>query len=303
MPTRPRKPTDLPEPERPGRDEEDPIEILEVVGVDETTGAVKKKTEREERPSARPGGRARAETSDLTRELEETKRDKDKYYDLLLRKQADFDNFRKRMERERDESVAVAVRDVLKRLLPILDNMERALRASEGSKDPLFKGIELVHQQFLDLLRKEGVVQIDALGARFDPRLHEAVEVRDVPGFEPTSFSRRCRRAIPTTKGCCGPALVRVTAGSGAERAPSSGPQRDDEDAGRSHEPGNGYRPGNDELLRRGHGRRNTPGDPEQGRGPHHPPPSSPSRRRGSGWWGRSPSASRSPIPTTRSTP
>jgi len=142
MPTRPRKPTDPPEPERPGKDEEEPIEILEVVGVDETTGAVKEKTGREERPTGRAGGRSHPDTSSLARELEESKRDKDKYYDLLLRKQAEFDNFRKRMERERDESGAAAVREVLKRFLPILDNMERALRASEGSKDPLFKGMK-----------------------------------------------------------------------------------------------------------------------------------------------------------------
>src|SRR5206468_9150994 len=84
MPTRPRKPTDPPEPERPGKDEEEPIEILEVVGVDETTGAVKEKTGREERPAGRAGGRSHPDTSTLARELEESKRDKDKYYDLLL---------------------------------------------------------------------------------------------------------------------------------------------------------------------------------------------------------------------------
>src|SRR5439155_7601301 len=81
MPTRPRKPTDLPEPQRPGKDEEEPIEILEVVGVDETTGAVKGQPEREERPPGLPGGRQHADTSALARELEEAKRDKDKYYD------------------------------------------------------------------------------------------------------------------------------------------------------------------------------------------------------------------------------
>ncbi|HKB06844.1 MAG TPA: nucleotide exchange factor GrpE, partial [Candidatus Polarisedimenticolia bacterium] len=184
MRTRPRKPTDPPEAQRPGEDEEEPIEILEVVGVDEATGAVVK-DEKE-----RPGRAAHAhpahakQTAAETRDLEEALRDKEKYYDLFLRKQAEFDNFRKRMEREREEFGAGAARDVLKRLLPVLDNMERALRASEGSNDPLYKGIELVHQQFLDLLKKEGIRPVEALGARFDPRLHEAVEVLDVTGFE-----------------------------------------------------------------------------------------------------------------------
>jgi molecular chaperone GrpE len=232
MPTHPRKPTDLPEPERPGKDEEEPIEILEVVGVDETTGALKQKTERDERSSARAGGRPHQESSALVHDLEEAKRDKDKYYDLLLRKQADFDNFRKRMERERDESGAVAVRELVKRFLPILDNMERALRASEGSKDPLFKGIELVHQHFLDLLRKEGVVPIESLGARFDPRLHEAVEVRDVPGVQPDVVLEEMQKGYTYNDRLLRPALVRVASGKGTERAPSSDPQRQDRGTG-----------------------------------------------------------------------
>ena len=213
MPTRPRKPTDLPEPERPGKDEEEPIEILEVVGVDETTGAVKGKTEREGRSSSRPGGRSHPDTSTLARELEESKRDKDKYYDLLLRKQAEFDNFRKRMERERDETGGVAARDVLKRLLPVLDNMERALKAAEASRDPLRQGIELVHQQFLDLLRKEGVQPIDALGSAFDPHLHEAVEVLDVAGFEPDMVLEEMQRGYTHNDRLLRPALVKVSSG------------------------------------------------------------------------------------------
>jgi len=124
------------------------------------------------------------------------------------------------------------VREVLKRFLPILDNMERALRASEGSKDPLFKGIELVHQQFLDLLKKEGVVPIDALGARFDPRLHEAVEVLDVPGFESDVILEEMQKGYAYNDRLLRPALVKVASGKGAERASSSGPQRHDRGAG-----------------------------------------------------------------------
>jgi molecular chaperone GrpE len=232
MPTRPRKPTDLPEPARPGEDEEEPIEILEVVGVDETTGAVKEKTRGEEHSSARSGGRSHPDTSALTREIEEVKRDKDKYYDLLLRKQAEFDNFRKRMERERDESGSAAAREVLKRFLPILDNMERALSASEGSKDPLFKGIELVHQQFLDLLRKEGVAPIDALGAHFDPRLHEAVEVRDVPGFESGVVLEEMQKGYTYNDRLLRPALVRVASGKGDKGSLPAGPERRDRGTG-----------------------------------------------------------------------
>ena len=114
MPTRRRKPTDPPEPGRPGQDEEEPIEILEVVGVDETTGEVKKGTD----PGAHPAGRGTPPPDSggeiLARRLEEALREKDRYYDLLLRKQAEFDNFRKRIERERAESGLAGVRDILK---------------------------------------------------------------------------------------------------------------------------------------------------------------------------------------------
>jgi molecular chaperone GrpE len=228
MPTRTRKPTDLPEPERPREGEEEPIEILEVVGVDETTGTVKEKPGPGEPTFGRKPARPLPDPPTASHELEEALRDKDKYYDLLLRKQADFENFRKRMERERDEAGTVAVRDVLKRLLPVLDNMERALRVSEGSKDPLFKGIGLVHQQFLDLLKKEGVVPIDALGARFDPRLHEAAEVLDVPGFAPEVVLEEMQKGYTYNDRLLRPALVKVASGRGPKHTPGSGPRHDD---------------------------------------------------------------------------
>ena len=215
MPTRPRKPTDLPESGGPVEGEEEPIEILEVVGVDETTGAVKKTDDRAHRPAASPRKHAEPdpETDSQPRLLEEALKEKDRLYDQLLRKQADFDNYRKRMERERDETGGVAARDVLKRLLLVLDNMERALKAAEASRDPLRQGIELVHQQFLDLLRKEGVQPIDALGSAFDPHLHEAVEVLDVAGFEPDMVLEEMQRGYTHNDRLLRPALVKVSSG------------------------------------------------------------------------------------------
>ncbi len=227
MPTRRRKPTDPPEPESSGRDEEEPIEILEVVGVDETTGAVKKGAA----SAAPPHGRAASppEPGDDThaRQLEEALRDKDKYYDLLLRKQAEFDNYRKRTERERAESSLAGAREVLHRLLPVLDNMERALRTGEASSDPLRKGIELVHQQFQDLLKKEGVQPIEALGAHFDPRLHEAVEVLDVPGFEADMILEEMQKGYTFNDRLLRPALVKVSSGRGGQAPQGSGTGED----------------------------------------------------------------------------
>ncbi|HEV8702492.1 MAG TPA: nucleotide exchange factor GrpE [Candidatus Polarisedimenticolia bacterium] len=213
MPTRPRKPTNLPEARGPGGDEEEPIEILEVVGVDETTGAVKKNKAHRPAGSERKAIEPDPENDAQARLLDEAVKEKDRLYDQLLRKQADFDNYRKRMERERDESGAVAAREVLKRLLPVLDNMERALKTAEASRDPLRKGIELVHQQFLDLLKKEGVQPIESLGTAFDPRLHEAVEVLDVAGFEPDMVLEEMQRGYTQNDRLLRPALVKVSSG------------------------------------------------------------------------------------------
>ena len=108
--------------------------------------------------------------------LEEPQREKDSLQDRLLRTAAEFDNYRKRIERERGEFAAYAAADVLTDLLPIVDNLERALDAPAGSDAEAYrKGVELIHKQMLDLLRKRGVTTIDALGTDFDPNLHQAV--------------------------------------------------------------------------------------------------------------------------------
>ena len=103
-------------------------------------------------------------------------RERDAYKDQFLRAAADFDNYRKRIERERRELSEYATTDVLLELLPIIDNFERALQAPAGEDSDAFRrGIELIHKQMLDLLRKRGVTRIEALGADFDPNVHQAV--------------------------------------------------------------------------------------------------------------------------------
>ena len=132
----------------------------------------------------RPGngaGAAEAEASapDLAEEL---RKERDALQDRLLRTAAEFDNYRKRMDRERRELSEYAAASVVRDLLPILDNFERALQAPAGPEAETFrKGIELIHKQMLDLLLKRGVKPIEALGTDFDPNFHEAVihEVSD----------------------------------------------------------------------------------------------------------------------------
>jgi molecular chaperone GrpE len=106
--------------------------------------------------------------------LEDLRRERDGLQDRLLRTAAEFDNYRKRMDRERRELADYTAGEVVSELLPIVDNLERALQAA-AEDDPLRKGVELIHRQMLDLLRKRGVKPIEALGTDFDPNFHQAV--------------------------------------------------------------------------------------------------------------------------------
>ena len=119
-------------------------------------------------------GQPQADQADAS--LRDLQREKEALQDRLLRTAAEFDNYRKRMDRERRELSEFAASDVLLELLPIIDNFERALQAQSGpDADGFRKGVELIHKQMLDLLRKRGATPIDAVGTDFDPRFHQAV--------------------------------------------------------------------------------------------------------------------------------
>lgn len=105
--------------------------------------------------------------------------------DKLLRARAEFDNYRKRADREREEIGRAATTAFVKQILPVLDSLDRAVKALESEAPPEWcKGVELVRQQFADVLAKSGVEQIDALGKTFDPGFHEAVMTSEVPDAE-----------------------------------------------------------------------------------------------------------------------
>ena len=111
---------------------------------------------------------------------EELRREKDALQDRLLRTAAEFDNYRKRVDRERRDLAEYTAADIVSEMLPIVDNLERALAAASES-DPLRKGVELILKQMLDMLRKRGVKPIEALGTDFDPNFHQAV-IHEVSG-------------------------------------------------------------------------------------------------------------------------
>ena len=110
----------------------------------------------------------------LTKELEETKAQRDEYLDLVQRKQAEFANYRRRTESVRSEAYDDGRRDAIDKLLPVVDNLERALAAA-GEESSLKSGVEMVLRQTLDILTKMGVETIDPMGQPFDAELHNAV--------------------------------------------------------------------------------------------------------------------------------
>jgi molecular chaperone GrpE len=108
-------------------------------------------------------------------ELEQTRAERDEYLDALQRLKAEFDNYRKRAARDQESLVARAHERLVKELLPVLDDLGRALEAAEEHEEgKLEEGVKLVHRALSDVLRREGLSEIETDG-RFDPHVHEAL--------------------------------------------------------------------------------------------------------------------------------
>lgn len=110
----------------------------------------------------------------LNNDLLEQKKRSDEYFDHLKRNMAEFDNFKKRMQKEKENMYSTIVADFVSELLPVMDNFEKAVDAE--TKDESYKnGMKMIYSQINDLLKKAGVEEIEALGKEFDPNYHEAV--------------------------------------------------------------------------------------------------------------------------------
>jgi molecular chaperone GrpE len=152
-----------------------------------------------ETPEASPSG------------LDIVKRERDDYYDRLLRKTAEFDNYRKRVERERRSQAEQAVTDLLQELLLVVDDFDRALTVDADENSASYrKGVELIHSKLYDLLRKQGVRPIEVIGADFDPNLHQAVAHEASPGHREGEVIGEMRRGYTIGDRLLRPAMVKV---------------------------------------------------------------------------------------------
>ncbi|MGI1657635.1 MAG: nucleotide exchange factor GrpE [Desulfitobacterium sp.] len=113
----------------------------------------------------------------LQAELEQSKNQAEEYFAHLQRLQADFDNYRKRTQKEKDDYLKYASERVVEGLLPVLDNFDRAILASKTNQDftSFAQGVDMIFKQMETTLAKEGLVAIEAVGQPFDPNMHEAV--------------------------------------------------------------------------------------------------------------------------------
>ena len=129
-------------------------------------------TDRGGMDDAADGGTAQADPEASLRE------ERDKYLDLARRTQADFENYRKRAAKEAAAAGHRAKSGVVRELLPVVDNLERALASAEENEQHLAEGVRLVHSELVSLLQRNGVEQFDPSGEAFDPEFHEALSVR-----------------------------------------------------------------------------------------------------------------------------
>jgi molecular chaperone GrpE len=141
--------------------------------------------------------------------------------DRSVRTLADFDNFRKRSERERQESRRYAMLEPLREVVGVMDNLERALSAG-GSADDLKRGVEMILRQMQETMRRQGVSEVDATGQPFDPAVHEAVSREESPDVAAPTVTDTLMRGYFLHDRLLRPAMVKVAV-PGEKKAPAGG--------------------------------------------------------------------------------
>jgi molecular chaperone GrpE len=156
-----------------------------------------------------------AETASGEDDCDGLQADLDRFRDLALRSQADFENYKKRSAREKEEAIKYANSSLLEKLIAIVDNFELGLEAAraEGEKSPVFSGMSMVLKQLMDFLTDSGLQPIDATGQKFDPNLHEAIAHEPSDKFPEGIVVRQTRRGYRMKDRLLRPSSVVVSSG------------------------------------------------------------------------------------------
>ncbi len=152
-----------------------------------------------------PAGAAGSDTPDQVRQ------ERDDLQDRLLRTAAEFDNYRKRTDRERRELTDAVTADLMRDVLQVVDDLDRALSASQESSDPALRsGVELIQKQLLEVLRRRGAEPFESVGQDFDPSWHEALSSEPANGRRDGEIVAEIRRGFRIGPRLLRPALVKV---------------------------------------------------------------------------------------------
>ncbi|KAF1084094.1 heat shock protein GrpE [Sporotomaculum syntrophicum] len=134
----------------------------------------------------------------------------EEYYNRLLRLQADFDNYRKRTAKEKEEFIKYAAASLCEELLPVLDNFQLALAAKEQDPSKVVEGITMIIRQLQDILHKEGLTPVTSVGEQFDPTRHEAIMQEITDQYPENTVTAELRQGYYLKDKLLRPALVKV---------------------------------------------------------------------------------------------
>ena len=166
--------------------------------------------------AATPAEPDTADVDDLRRQVAEKTAEAAAHYDRFLRERAELENFKKRMQRDKAEALRFACEPLLRELLPIIDNLERALEHGAESGASLLEGVRLVHKGLLDALSRHGVQRVEALGQAFDPARHQAIATDATAECEPNLVVAQHHTGYLLYDRLLRPAMVTVSARPGA---------------------------------------------------------------------------------------
>lgn len=147
----------------------------------------------------------------LRQQLEEAQAEARANHDRFLRERADLENFKKRMQREKAEALRFACEPLIRELLPVVDNLERAAEHGTGNGQSILEGVKLVLKSFIDVLDRYGVTRIDAVGEPFDPSRHQAMAQVESAEHEPNRVVEQHHRGYLLHDRLLRPALVTVS--------------------------------------------------------------------------------------------
>ena len=170
---------------------------------EEAEEAASESAENEE--TQEPQDEAAAQIEKLTAELKEKE-------DRVLRLQADFENFRRRTSKEKEELSAVVTQGMLKDMLPLLDNFERAMAAEAKDGEAFQKGVEMIFTQFTEILKKNGLEHIEVEGQKFDPNFHQAVMRVQNADMEDDDIAQELQKGYMVKGRVIRPSMVQVVA-------------------------------------------------------------------------------------------